>query len=180
VIAIEDEGLNKLVLMHIVEMIDKGQYSTLIANGVPADSIDCLRQLQGPALMKLAKLSKKSIRLTVDPSSFEIAIKAATKMAFDESMFEYFVTNGASIPMLRALFKVERERIDHAQATLARTRPVGRPAMPPADVRAIITEKWNKIGTQSSPRAKYYAIHKMFSEIPLSVLYAVVNEHEKR
>lgn len=178
-IAIDDDGLRKLIFIHMVELAEGGTFKGLLSEGMPACSLDKLRKLSGGDLIRLAKIAKTSVQLVIDPDALERNLDTVLKMVDDEKMFEYFVANGASIPMIRAVFKVDAKHIEIARTTIGDQRTAGRPVMPPDKIRDVIHEKWSQMGTEALPRNKYFALHKMLPEFPLRVFYAVVNEFDR-
>jgi Protein of unknown function (DUF2857) len=179
VIAIDDDGLRRLVFMHVVELAESGTFTGLLSEGLPANSLDKIRRLSGGDLIRLAKLAKSSVQLVIDPDALERNLNTVLKMVDDEKMFEYFVVNGASIPMLKTLFKADTKSIEYARTTIGDQRVTGRPVMPSSTIRDLIHEKWSLMGTEALPRTKYYALHQMLPQFPLRVFYAVVNEFTK-
>lgn len=176
-IPIKNEQLRVLLVLHVIERLEFGALEELLHAGIEPHTLDTLRKLPGTDLLRIAQMKRPVIGFAIDPAGLEIAMDSLQRIADEEKLLEYFAGNGASIPMLRQLFKTDPKIIQSYRALLGAKRNGGRPMMPPEATRDAIHQFWNGL-TESDIRRRYLRLHEAFQTYPLETLYAVVNEFE--
>jgi Protein of unknown function (DUF2857) len=176
VIGVQSALLQEIAVLSLVAQIEVGDYQDLIRSGISTGDIDRLRGFRAAELKQLAAHMGAAVQITLDPIMFTASLKRLCAMQREAELFEYYIRHGASIPMLREVFKADGARISAARKLLPRPAGGGRPQMPSDEQRRSILQKWLEIGPKVHAREKYWLLHQMNGRYGLQTLFAVINE----
>jgi Protein of unknown function (DUF2857) len=176
VIGVQSALLQEIAVLSLIAQIEVGEYQDLIRNGISAGDIDRLRGFRANELKQLAAHIGPAVQITLDPKLFNASLKRLCAIQREAELFEYYIRNGASIPMLRDVFRADAARITTARKLLPKPSGGGRPAMPSDEQRRMILQKWIDIGQSVHAREKYWLLHQMNGRYNLQTLFAVINE----
>lgn len=117
--------------------------------------------------------------VTISEAQINHAISRAADEKRVKQLTEYFVRHGASITMLRKMFKMGKHEIQAAKQLLSTEHKLGRPQMPSPFVREEVHQQWDKIvkaNTEMPIREHLYLLHQAFQKFSLATLWQVINE----
>ncbi|MGT2452335.1 STY4526/YPO1902 family pathogenicity island replication protein [Cupriavidus basilensis] len=175
-IQISSPNLRVMVILQLMEHLERGNLAPLVQAGLDPAQIDQLRALQSADIVRLGQMDQPVIGVLVDPDGLDLAFSTLRARAEQEELLFYFVANRASIAMLRRFFTLSRDMIDGYRASYASERRVGRPSLPDADTREEIHRSWAALRESTDLRVRYRKLHQQFHAYSLETLYAVVNE----
>jgi hypothetical protein len=176
VIGVQSALLQEIAVLSLIAQIEVGEYQDLIRSGISPSDIERLRGFRAADLKQLAAHMGSAVQVTLDPILFATSLKRLCAIHREAELFEYFIQHGASIPMLRDVFKADSARISAARKLLPKPIGGGRPQMPTDCQRRSILQKWQEIGPAVHAREKYWLLHQMNGQYNLQTLFAVVNE----
>jgi hypothetical protein len=174
-----DDALNRLMLIHVIDLIGQGQLDQFVEAGIAPTSLQRLVHMPACEIGRFASQARKALTAAVDLQEFGAALSRHEAMMDEEQMFDYFVLHCATIDMLTRMFKVEKRRIEHARQTLANKSKGGRPKMPPESVREAMKNKWVELPRSTPERNRFFALHQMFSAYTLGQMYSTIIELRK-
>jgi hypothetical protein len=178
VIAVRDAGLRALILLHMAEQVEGGELQDLAQAGLPMEELDRLSKLTVSDLAKLSEMRQPEIQVLIKPQTLAWALTALEWRNRELDQIAYFVTHGASLPMLRSLFKASTGMIKSLRQKLYPDKGGGRPMKPAHKERERIHVAWHE-SAGSDIRERLIALHQQFKDYPLDSLYSVINEFEE-
>jgi len=140
-----------------------------------AEPLTELSQLSTDDLGRLARMRELAIAVTVDAGGLSAGLRSLAVANELKALETYFIRHGATLQMMRSLFKVR------TKLTIARRRELGvryhfgRPLLPQAATCEAIHAAWSAIDG-ASPRMRYYRLHQAFPQYTLATLAAVVQK----
>jgi Protein of unknown function (DUF2857) len=180
IIPVHSEYLRTLIFLHVIEKLQRGEFEDLVQSaGIDPMTLDQLRKLRVDDVLRLSKMPHLTIGLTIDPHGLVHAMETLQKLSSEEILLEYFISHGASIPMLRQLFHVDHKVVDFYRSVIGPKRNGGRAHLPNSNVRDAIHASWTRSVQEKDLRRRYQSLHQGFIDFPLDALYAVINEFEE-
>ena len=136
--------IKRLLIEHVLELIDNGYTEKLIALGFSHSLLDDLRNRPTADFIKLA--SQLPIKINLCAHSLGRSLKLLDMRNETEPMRNYFIRNGASRRMVCTYFKMSLDDYRRLRNQLCPDAAVGgRVAMPPVAVRDAIHADWHAI-----------------------------------
>jgi hypothetical protein len=186
-----ESGLHATVLGWIVQKLERGEVDDLLAAGASPETLETLRRLDARLQVQLAHARRPFISIGINLEVVEQALGELTHADQYRDLVAYFVQHGATNAMLRELFGMTRQDIEHTrQILLSANSRGGRTPLPSHDERAAILRAWDE--TQRSlqlgadlpivvrdRRTRFKRLHAaMGQRYNLATLYAVVCDQE--
>lgn len=179
-IPVNDPTLKASLILHMIEMIDRGDIANLIENGANPESLDQIRQLDLSGLLRLVHLGHPVIHFKMPDESVQIGLDTLTRQDEENDDLIYFIQHGASQSMLQHLFKVSPDIVQSYRRMLSSERSAGRTSLPPEKIREEIQNHWYAMGKEPkepvSIRKRLRQLHAKFNHFSIDVLYATINE----
>lgn len=183
-----DIGLKTTLLAALIERLETGDIESLIALGIPAEDLESLRKLSASDLMRVASHRQLAITYQVQPLAISQALTALKVQSTYEAELEAFVAAGASLSMLRQLFRTDIDQVKTYREMLAPRKSPGRPSMPCAKTRDAIHAAWSELRAvhflpvllkaNSVTRKALLVLHQQFNDLSLEALFAVLHEFD--
>lgn len=182
-IKIEDTTLRQMVILMLVQMADKGDVEVFQKAGLPIESLDKIRNITLDDANRLCEMPNPIMYLSIDQKSWEHSIRILSRIQKVGRDLDYYFRNGASLSMVKRLFKGHENEINSIKETHAQSISRGRPKMPPMPVRDRILMNWQRIQKESQKsnlhlREMYMELHKMHPDLRLDALDAVLENEE--
>ncbi len=179
-IPVHNESLRTMIFLHVIEKLQRGEFEDLVATaGIDPMTLDQLRKLRADDVMRLSRMPQLAVALNINPDGLVLALETLQKLSAEESLLEYFISHGASIPMLRQLFRVDHKVVDYYRSVIGPKRGGGRAQLPNGNVRDGIHASWLHLAAEKDMRRRYQSLHQSFHDFGLDTLYAVINEFEE-
>ncbi len=179
-IPVTDPTLKASLILHMIEMIDRGDIANLIENGANPESLDQIRQLDVSGLLRLVHLGYPVIHFKMPDESVQIGLDTLNRQNEENDDLIYFIQHGASQSMLNTLFKVAPDVVQSYRKILSSERSAGRTSLPPDKAREEIQNHWYGMGKEPSDpasiRKQLRQLHARFNHFSIDVLYATINE----
>ena len=128
--------------------------------------------------MRLAAMGKLDVFVAVDGASLDASLRAIQIIREAKELEAYFIRYGASVEMMRSLFKVRRNVTLERRREYGVKRPSGRIPQLDRSLCARICRAWASL-KETNLRLRYFQLHQAFQEFPIAVLAAVVAESEE-
>lgn len=181
---VTDPGLKASLIIHLIEKIDGGDLDKLLDSGISAESLDKLRALDIPNLIRLIHLGCPEVSFGIE-DNISHGMETLKRQNEETEDIVYFIQHGATQFMLAHLFRFNAELIQHYRKLLAQESRPGRASMPDARKCEAIQTYWHKLEhvkcltSNETLRKKVRLLHQEFSDVPIDELYAAINEFEK-
>lgn len=181
-LVISDPTLKQALLAHLVQQLESNPecLDQMIMSGVSGSLIDHLRSRATAAeLCRVSGFSRPDFTLTFDDKALMSCFEQSARVMRDEQVKEYLARNGATTEQLSTWYSMARSDADALRIALASNRSVGRPRLPPSDIRDAIQAAWCAIASpEKSERDSYFELHHKFPDLNINALYQVVHEHD--
>ena len=174
---LRDAQLRVVLLHHLTAQLANASPQELRSVGVSRNHLVRLRQLSALELSRLAGMRGLTLGVAIEPTSLSAGLRAVALMNEARALEEYFIRHGASCRLMSTLFKMHRLNTLRRRRNYGVSTRVGRLRLPDHAKREHIFHTWHAI-RDPNPRARYYQLHQVFPEHPLSVLETVVREYE--
>ena len=107
------------------------------------------------------------------------ALDAIVDVNNQQQQFEAFIKGGASLPMLRSLFRVDEAQIQFTRAALNIAKTRGRPTLPQdPDLRDRIYSEWRTTIAIADQRVRFMALANKYPDYRYDTLWAIINRFE--
>jgi hypothetical protein len=176
-LALQDGSLRIVVLTHLIGRLQQGAGEEFVRAGIEPGLIDRLRTLDASDIKRLAALPHPMIALDLDVGSVNTGLRHLAVIKDVQALEDYFIRNGASPKMMRALFRMAFATTRLRRQALGENGRYGRPALPTVDVRDEIHRVW-AAHAKLDVRQRFYRLHKAYPAYRLDTLNAVVTEFE--
>jgi hypothetical protein len=187
-VQVNDIALKTTFLATLIERLDTGDIEPLIRLGIPAEDLDSLRGLSATDLTRLASNRLLTISYHIQPLAISQALTAIRLQSNYETELEAFINAGASLSMLRQLFRTDIEQVKAYREMLAPRKQPGRPTMPNTAKRDAIHAAWSTLRMQHGlptvlksnaiTRKSLLSLHQQFSDLSLETIFAVLHEFD--
>lgn len=140
-----------------------------------------LRPLTGRELALLARSGHPKVRVQLDPSGLDHAIRTIRDRLQREDRVDYFIVPGATTAMLRRLFRMPIAEIKTRRAQLLGAHRQRRPRLPKPEERDAVHRYWwdlRKERRQPPTVDDYLQLHRRFPWHTFATLEAIVNEFD--
>ncbi len=174
-IAVENDMMKRLAFLEVLEYIASGNTAMLEKAGLSKEAIKRISKAHAKDVPNLSRMMKLAI--TVDPRNLNMDFSRAELANEEQAALEYYVVNHATPAMLRRYFRTLSEKDIHSLRTKLGTKKMGR--TPVLDNRTAfqVFDAWERLSKLiKDERQRYIALHKDFTEWPLSALYSAINE----
>jgi Protein of unknown function (DUF2857) len=185
---VNDVSLKTTLLVTLLNRINVGDIEPLIALGMPAEDLESLRSLSAADITLLASQPLLTINYAVTPRAINLALAAIKVQTSYEAELEAFINAGASLSMLRQLFRTDIEQVKSYREMLAHCTKPGRPSMPDAQARDAIHKAWAVLRAQhglsvviksnSATRKALLQLHAQFATVSMEALFSVLHEFD--
>ncbi len=177
----EDQQLIRLILLKLVAMIERGKFPELLEAGfLDSEFLNRIRDLKARDICHISLHKNLRIAIHIDVSSLAHALGTLTRGPA-EDILDYFIRHGASIAMLRDLFRLSWEDASTRRRFLLGAKAAeeleqgGRAKLPRGAVRAEIERAWLGLQCTSIPITTCYRkLHEQFPHLSLATLYGTV------
>jgi hypothetical protein len=172
---VDDKQLRLMLLQHAAARFSSENPHALRGAGANASLLTRLQQLTAPEMSTLAAMHQSLVRVELDESALQSALRALDGVIQAQALETYFIRHGASRHMMRALFSVSYS------ATYRRRRAHGVPAprsrfsLPPVHTCERIWRTWHTLA-DAPLRHAFYQLHQAHPQFSIALLEAVVAE----
>lgn len=171
------EQLTNSLLHYLIDMIERGEYQTLIDQGMTLKTLDAIRAMPASDIARLVSLRPTIFSVVINPAEVENSLRLLDYQQTQNERLAYFIQHGASAKMVLRVLKVTREVHDAFKSSLRPQVKPGRPPMPNSKQReAILTDYFDFIKKTDDTSAAWIELHQKYSVFSLAALYNVVNE----
>ena len=162
-----------VLLHHIAAQLGEGDPGELRAAGVEIEQLTQLRELSAFNLKRLAAMRQLRMTVSVDGGSLAAGLRSLGLMGEVKALEMYFLRNGASCQLMRALFKMGRKVTLERRRQWGARQQAGNVRLPLPGPRARIFKAWQ--ATQNvEVRMRYYHLHQGFPQYSIAALEKVV------
>ena len=174
-IAVENDVMQRLAFLEVLEYIATGNTAKLEKAGLSKDAINRISKAHAsdvPALSRMMKLA-----IMIDPRNLDTDFSRAQLAQEEMRALEYYIQNHATPSMIKRYFKgIHDGTIRDLRDRLSVKRKGRTPLLDHKTVVQVF-DAWERLAKLvSDERQRYIALHKDFSEWPLSALYSAINE----
>jgi len=173
-----DTQLRLVLLSHVAVRLGEVTPAEIRAAGVDLQNLARLRELAAADLGDLAAMREPRIAVAIDSHGLRAALRVLGEARDTRALETYFIQQGASWRMMRALFKMRRNRTLQRRRELGVWHSSGRVRLPGAATRERIHRAWRAID-EPTLRARYYRLHQRFPDFTFAVLAAVIAQFEE-
>jgi len=178
-LVVRDTQVCSVVLNYIAAQLGEGCPGELGAAGLDLQHLADLRELSAFNLKQLAAMRQLKIVVSLDCLALKSGLRNLGLARDAKSLEVYFLRNGASCRMMRALFKMGRRDTLERRRQWGARQPRGKVRLPPVCSRPNIFKAW-QAKPQVDLRMRYYQLHQIFPQYPIAALEAVVRSLEQR
>jgi Protein of unknown function (DUF2857) len=175
-ITVNNESLLTFNLMgFLIQEIQRGNIDGLLKQGISGRVIDQLRGLNAQQMVVLCEGKKPLFGVTICASTLTSALNSIGIINNQADLQSYFVTNGATLTMMREFFKISRESAQEQRAFLC-GEPVIDMRRPNEEEQQNILSMWRKLSCISRECERYKALHiALGARFNLRALHYVIN-----
>jgi hypothetical protein len=170
------------LLQEITRRIEEAQLDELLAGGFDGEIIDRLRALPNGRALCLSDFAAGLFVVGIDVCRLRLLLDTLEERDRSAMLLEYYVEHGATLAMIRALLRPNKDMLASYIGKLCGSRPRGRPTLPPPSVRDRIHAIWAEI-QKSNPdlaqREHLVELHRAFPAHTMATLYSVLNEFKR-
>ena len=171
------EQLTNALLHYLIDLIERGEYQSLIDQGISLSTLDSLRSMPASEIARLIALRPKIFSVVSSPGEVENSLRLLEYQKTQNERLAYFIQHGASSRMIFRVLKVSKEVYDSFKAVLCPQGKPGRPALPsPKQREEILSDYFDFIKKTDDISAAWIELHGKHSGFSLAALYNVVNE----
>ena len=174
---VHDVPLRVALLSHLAWRLRERSAGELNAAGLDRGQLARLKQFSTVDLGRLAARRDLVIGVRLEPASLRAALRAMARDDDACALESYFLRNGASWQMMKALFKIRRKLTLERRHEIGAWRPSGRNRLPDFKTRERIFRLWLAI-EEPDPRRRYYHLHQRIPYLSIAALEAVIRECE--
>lgn len=174
---LRDPQVRLVLLSHLATWAAEGAVADLEAAGIRPPQIARLQRLTAMDLIALAEQAAFTINVSFELERLEGVLSFVSRLSRARELEIYFLRNGASVRMMRRLFKSSDVATFRKRRELGYRGPSGRPRSLPSSLRDQILRKWWSI-RQRDLRARYYLLHRDFPQLSIAMLERVVLRSE--
>jgi hypothetical protein len=174
---LQDPQVRLLVLNHIVSRLTDAEPHDLQATGIDSRQWACLQRLNALDLSRLASARCFSIGVSLNVGDLQTGLRTVDLINETRTLEAYFIRHGASVGLMRALFKVSRPVTLKRRIELGARQRSGRLALPDRRTRARIYRCWHGL-SDPSQRARFFQLHQAFPNLSIAVLETVLRQYE--
>lgn len=167
------------LLNHVAVKLSEGDVAALQRAGIDSELLAQLREISAIDLNRLAEMRELMIGVAFKGSSLAAGLRRAALVEDAKALETYFIRNGATWEMMKALFRMGRKSMLRRRREARAWRGRGRLPLPDSDTRKRIFCAWLAL-KDLSPRTRYYRLHQGFSQFSIAALAAVVRQFEAR
>jgi hypothetical protein len=174
---LRDTQVCSVVLSYIAAQVGEGCPGGLREAGLDFQNLADLRELSAFNLKRLAAMRDLKIVVSLDCHALKSGLRNLGLVREAKSLEVYFLRNGASCRMMRALFKMGRRDTLERRRQWGARQPQGKVRLPPLGMRRNIFKVW-QAKPQANLRLRYYQLHQTFPQYSIAALEAVVRSLE--
>lgn len=164
-------GILVAIFQHLLALAEDGELEILQDCGFDARQIERLKRLSVSELGKLAGFPIFAV--ACDGTAIDRALKLAEVRQADAELQAEFLRRGATSPLMRELFRIDRNRVTQMRVALGIKLPKGRPVLPPEKIQGQVWLAWHA-SQDMEPRRRWLALADQFPELGLGTLFHVV------
>lgn len=177
-ILLQGASVRESVLMHMVHLVESGQHECLISAGLCPSLLNRMRSMSLRDAQRIAEM-KVTMQVIIDGEGLTKALDAIVDVNNQQQQFEAFIKGGASLPMLRSLFRVDEAQIQFTRAALNIVKTRGRPTLPQdPDLRDRIYSEWQTTIAIADQRVRFMALANKYPDYRYDTLWAIINRFE--
>jgi hypothetical protein len=163
-ITIADPTIRRVLIEHVIELLDGGGMDQLLHAGYSPEFLDNLRQRPTRDLIHIAGASIE-VSFSIPEECIENNLRLLDMRRGHVKLREYFIQHGASRRMVFSYFKLSHDEYRELREMLFLGKSGGRTPMPPAAVRDAIHRTW-------------YELRKTMSDLPIcDLIYTLHHDH---
>lgn len=175
---ITDAPTRLFLLNHIACKLGAGEVAALRQAGLDREFLSRLQQISAIDLKRLSEMRELRIAVAFRSDEVDAGLRSAALREEAKAMESYFIRNGASTQMMKALFKFGRKVTLKRRREDGAWRPSGRFALPDFSTRKRIFSAWMAI-KEPNVRIRYFRLHQRFSQYSIAALAAVIRSFEE-
>jgi len=176
-ITIKNALARRFIIEELVNVSSMEEWGELMDAGTPPKLLDILRHMTLRELLAVAQSNDVSIAVEINYDALLFAIQRQRAIRTDVECKEYFVANGANVPMLTTMFKLPFQTAKELIKTfnLGKRSP-GRPSLPSHSAREAILKAWDSLASEEKDlKKRYILLHQRFGEFALGCLWQIVS-----
>lgn len=176
---VRDTQVRVMVLHYIAAQLGEGDPGELRAAGLDVQQLTAISELSAFHLRRLAATRRLKMAVSVDGRELAAGLRALGLVGEAKSLEMYFLRNGASCHMMRAMFKMARRTTLERRRQWGARQQAGNVRLPLLNARRKIFKAW-QAAPDMNLQMRYYHLHQSFPQYTLSALEKVVRMLEPR
>ena len=176
---VRDTQVRVMVLSYIATQLGEGDPGELHTAGLDVQQLADLRELSAFNLKRLAAIRQLRITVSFDSRELRDGLRNLGLVNEAKSLETYFLRNGASCELMRALFKMGRRATLERRRQWGACQQPGNVRLPPLRSRRKVFKAW-LAKPDMNLRMRYYHLHQMFPYYSITALEKMVRTLEPR
>jgi Protein of unknown function (DUF2857) len=174
-IKLNNEPILTLSLMgYLLQEIQRGNIDSLLAQGISGSVIDQLRALNAQQMVVLCESKKPLFGISICAETIASTLNNIDAIQSQVDLQSYFITNGATLNMMREYFKVSRTYAQQMRTTLCEESALDM-RLPTDDEEQEILSTWLRLRDIQRECERYKALHiELNARYSLRALHRVI------